>query len=233
MGVAGWPVKARSYQPILAITFSSFTSFALIALYHRSALRLDEHSWSSSLFAWFLLGIAYTHFFEYGYHRFLMHARAGWPGFINRNHLRHHQVFYGDNFTSRDREDWQFIASPWFVFPTLLLVHYAILRAFLPPRDLVVFFGGVLLHYLVFEWSHWLTHVEGNVIDCLIGRIPVLRTARSYHIRHHQSHHEIPTANFNFNPPFLGDWLCGTLRVPPRRPAPDGQAIRLETDLSR
>src|SRR3990172_3242118 len=146
MGAAGWPVKARSYQPILAITFSSFTSFALIALYHRSALRLDEHSWSSSLFAWFLLGIAYTHFFE---------------------------------------------------------------------------------------WGHWLTHVEGNVIDRLIGRIPVLRTARSYHIRHHQSHHEIPTANFNFNPPFLGDWLGGTLRVPPRRPAPDGQAIRLETDLSR
>ncbi len=209
----------KDHWPIVAVALCSFASYAFVAFLHRHAIDWFDPGtyWGASFLAAFLLGIGYTHFFEYGYHLLLMHAGVRGLGFIKKNHLQHHQVFYGENFTSRNREDWQYIASPWFVFPALLAIHYSILQAFLNARLLLAFFAGVLLHYLAFECSHWLTHVEGNVIDRLNAKVPVLRNVRDYHIRHHRYHHEIPTVDFNFNPPFLGDVVFRTLKVPPAK----------------
>ena len=209
--------SVKDHWPIVAVVLCSFASYAVLAFIHRNALDWSDPQtyWTPSLLAAFLSGLAYAHFFEYGYHRLLMHGAFRGLGFIKANHLQHHQVFYGENFTSRNREDWQYIASPWFVFPALLTIHYAVLQAFLNPGSLVAFFAAVLLHYLVFECTHWLTHEEGNTVDRWIARVPVLGPVRDYHIRHHRYHHEIPTADFNFNPPFLGDVVFRTLKVPP------------------
>lgn len=208
--------------PILAVFICSLASFTVLVFVHRSTFAWpDPRAYLTSFFLVpFALGIAYTHFFEYGYHRLLMHGGAPGLGFIKRNHLQHHRVFYGDNFTSRNRDDWRYIASPWFVFPGLLTVHYFALRPLASPRFLVAFFAGVLLHYLVFEGTHWLTHIEGNAVDRWVARLPVLAGVRDYHVRHHRYHHEIPTADFNFNPPFLGDVIFGTLKVPRAGEAP-------------
>lgn len=208
--------------PILVVFLCSVASYTVLALMHRSVFAwTDPRAYlATSFLVPFVLGIAYTHFFEYAYHRLFMHDGVRGLGFIKKNHLEHHRVFHGENFTSRNREDWQYISSPWFVFPGLLTVHYLVLVQFLSPQSLVAFFAGVLLHYLVFEGTHWLTHVEGNLVDRWIARLPVLSRVRDYHIRHHRYHHEIPTADFNFNPPFLGDVVFGTLKVPPATEAP-------------
>jgi hypothetical protein len=233
MTKTAWTDAIGSSRPLLALTISSLTSFGLILWLNGNALRFHTGALTLSLFGWFLLGIAYTHFFEYGYHRFVMHARAPWAGFVKRNHLQHHKIFYGDNFRSRRREDWQYIASPWYVFPGLLFIHYAPLSRFLTPWHLVAFFAGVLPHYLLFEWTHWLTHVEDNAIDPLIARVPLLGAVRAYQIREHRYHHEIPTVDFNFNPPFLGDVVCGTLKVPPADGPTYPQSLKAGTGSSR
>ena len=213
MRVSFLPPSVSDRWPILSVLFCSTSAYALLVFAHRGAL-----AGSGVVLAPFLIGVVYTHFFEYGYHRLLMHAGARGLGFIKKNHLKHHQVFYGENFTSRDHSDWQYISSPWFVFPALVAIHYAVLRAFFTPRWLLAFFAGVLLHYLVFECTHWMTHVEGNLMDRWIAKVPGLRRMRAYHIRHHRYHHEIPVADFNFNPPFLGDVVFRTLEVPPADP---------------
>lgn len=212
----------KGHWPIVIVVSSSLASYGVVAFIHRNALDWsDPHQyWTVSFLAAFFSGLAYAHFFEYGYHRLLMHRGVRGLGFTKKNHLQHHQVFYGENFTSRNREDWQYIASPAFVFPTLLAIHYSVLQGFLSPRTVVAFFAGVLLHYVVFECTHWLTHVEGNAVDRWITRVPVFGQIRGYHIRHHRYHHEIPTADFNFNPPFLGDVVFRTLHVPPANEAP-------------
>ena len=135
-------------------------------------------------------------------------------------------VFHGANFALSKRDDWQYIASPWYIFPILFAIHYVALQMLLPAKLLVLFFGGVVLHYLFFELTHWLTHIEGNRVDELLRRVPLAGTARNYHIRHHRYHHEIPTMDFNFNPPFLGDVIGGTLKVPPRA-TPETDAVPL------
>ncbi len=231
MAHLGWLDRVRPYHPIVAVVLTPLLCILLVASIHWSSL--DAQYWTLPVFAWFLLGIAYTHFFEYGYHRFLMHAGARWLGFIKRNHLEHHRVFNGANFTSKNRHDWQYIASPWYVFPVLFVIHYAALRMLLPPKLVVVFFGGVVLHYLFFEVTHWLTHIEGNAVDELLRRVPLLGAARHYHVRHHRYHHEIPTMDFNFNPPFLGDVVGGTLKVPPPNAALDTDAVPLEPGHTR
>ena len=231
MGRLGWLYAIRYYHPVLAVILTPLACLLVTAGVHWSSL--DAEYWTLPVFAWFLLGIAYTHFFEYGYHRFLMHAGTGRLEFIKRNHLQHHRVFHGANFTSRDREDWRYIASPFYVFPVLFALHYALLRMLLPPKLVVIFFGGVVLHYVFFEATHWLTHIEGNAVDKFLLRVPLLGTARDYHIRHHRYHHEIPTMDFNFNPPFLGDIVGGTLKVPPPGTAPDTDAVPLEPGHTR
>jgi hypothetical protein len=212
----------RDSLPILTVVFCSLASYAVVVVIHWNAIDWSDprQYWAAPFLVAFLLGIAYTHFFEYGYHRLLMHAGARGLGFIKRNHLKHHQVFYGENFTSTNREDWQYISSPWFVFPALIIIHYSVLQTVLGPVSLVAFFAGVLLHYLFFECTHWLTHVKGNAIDRWIAKLPLMGPMRGYHIRHHRYHHEIPKFDFNFNPPFMGDVVFGTLKVPPANEAP-------------
>jgi hypothetical protein len=47
---------------------------------------------------------------------------------------------------------------------------------------------------------------------------------RAYQIEHHRIHHQTPVAAFNFNPPYLGDFLARPsprpLSAAPRPPAP-------------
>jgi hypothetical protein len=165
----------------------------------------------------FALGALYFHFFEYGYHRIVMHAGVRFLGFIRRSHLEHHRVFDGPNFCSRREEDRAHIVTHWPVFPVLFFLHYAASTLIVPAGPRLWFFTGVTLSYLVFEATHWATHVQGNAFDRALGRIPLLSRLRTYQIEHHRRHHEIPEADFNFNPPYLGDLFFRTFR-PPVRP---------------
>jgi len=170
----------------------------------------------ASFFVWLAAGLLYAHLFEYGYHRVVMHAGVRFLAFAKRSHLEHHRAFHSEHFTSRRPEERAQIPSLWFVFPTLFVVHYVPVSLVLPGPIRLAFFTGVTFHYLVFETTHWFTHIEGNRFDRVLSRLPLLGALRRFQVRHHRVHHEIPDADFNFNPPFLGDLIFRTWRTPPR-----------------
>ncbi len=204
----------RLHKPIAIVVLAAITPLLLITLLHLDDLVSRDLSWNFGLL--FLVGIVYTHFFEYGYHRVVMHGGIKHFALIKKKHLEHHTIFNGDHFTTQKESDLKQIAPQWYLFPAAFLVHYFVIQAFLPSQLLLAFFGGVVLHYVVFEVSHWFGHVEDNFFDRIISYIPLLNWIRDYQNRHHRLHHECPDADFNFNPPFLGDVLYGTFAVPPK-----------------
>jgi len=154
-----------------------------------------------------LAGALYTNLFEHAWHRYAMHSRRPGP-----RHARHHRLVYGENFQSSDPAALREIVTAWYIFPILLGVHYSAFLALFAARLAPAFFLGVVLHYVTFEVTHWYTHVANNSFDRFVARIPGLRSLRAAQIHHHRLHHAEPMVNFNFNPPYAGDWMGGVLR---------------------
>ena len=158
-------------------------------------------------------GALYTHFFEYLYHMVAMHHvfRFGGQRYHDKRHLKHHQIFSGENFQTRNPAHLEDVAAHWYTLPALFFLHYLVFLALFPARLAPWFFGGVTLQSLAYEISHWFTHVQDNSFDRLIARLPLLSRLRVSQIEHHRRHHAVPAANFNFTPPYLGDRWGGTL----------------------
>ena len=197
----------KHHWPIFRTAFAASAPLVLVGWIHWGALATT--SLSLTLLAWFLCGILYTQLVEYWCHRVPMHQGLPYLGHVRWNHLDHHRIFHGENFTTRNVDDLAHIVGRFWVFPLLFVAHYAALVLVVPADALVVFLFGTVLHYLVFELSHYLTHIEDNVVDGVIARIPVLAGIRAYQIEHHRIHHEVPVIAFNFNPPYLGDRITG------------------------
>jgi len=154
-----------------------------------------------------LAGALYTNLFEHLWHRFAMHGGRPDP-----RHARHHRIFYGERFQTRDRAALEEIVTAWYVFPALLALHYTAFVELFGAGLAPAFFLGVVLHFLTYESTHWYTHVADNGFDRAVERIPGLRGLRAMQIRHHRMHHAEPTINFNFTPPYAGDRAAGVLR---------------------
>ena len=133
---------------------------------------------------------------------------------IRISHMNHHRIFYGASFQSRNPIDLENVTMPWYNFPILFSIHYVIALLILPRLIIPIFFAGVVLHFLMYEVSHWFTHVKDNFFDGFILKIPLMGHAiwrfRAWQIIHHQLHHETPAINFNFNVPPLGDYIFKT-----------------------
>lgn len=153
-----------------------------------------------------LAGAVYTNLFEHLWHRYGMHVRR------DPRHGRHHRIFYGSGFQTRDPKALNEIVTAWYVFPLLLAVHYLVFWAVFGAALAPAFFLGVVLHFVTYEVTHWYTHVANSGFDRVVGRIPGLRQVRAQQIRHHRLHHAEPMVNFNFNPPYAGDRLAKVLR---------------------
>jgi hypothetical protein len=194
----------------------------LVSWIHRDALVAIALSWTSV--AWLFAGLLYTQLIEYWMHRVPMHRGLPYLSNVRWNHLEHHRIFHGANFKTRAADDLHHIAGRYWVFPLLFVAHYAVLVFLLPAHAFILFFLGTVTHYVTFELTHWLTHIEDNAVDRFIARIPVLADIRAYQIEHHRIHHETPELAFNFNPPYLGDRLTGHMptleEVPVAQPAP-------------
>jgi hypothetical protein len=192
------------HWPLMRVVLGAMSTFALLVELHSE--ELSELAGPTGTLCLFV-GIFYTQLFEYAYHRLLMHGR--WLAFISRRHREHHRIFHGENFTSRRIEDLKHVAGPWFLFPLILLVHYGVARLVLPAELALAFTAGCVLHYLAFELSHWFAHVEGNLFDRSLQRVPVVGALRRAQLVHHRVHHDFPDRNFNFSPPYAGDRLRG------------------------
>ncbi len=197
--------------PIIKVALAAIGSFLAVTLLHLDAL--GAATLSLGLMGWVLLGALYTQFVEYWCHRVPMHRRVKLLELIRLGHIQHHRMFHGKSFQAKEAELLEHIPGRYWAFPLLFLLHYAVLVWILAPAACLAFLLGSVLHYLAFEISHWLTHIEYNTVDRAIARLPLLGALRLRQIEHHRIHHEIPEFAFNFNPPYLGDRLAG--RMPP------------------
>lgn len=195
----------RHHWPIWRTVLAASAPGVLVTGLHWDALTSVTLSLTS--LAWVLAGGLYTQLVEYWCHRVPMHRGVPYLRQVRANHLEHHAIFHGARFKTRNPEDLPHIVGRYWVFPVLFAAHYAVLVLVLPAHALVLFLLGTVIHYLAFEITHWLTHIEDNVVDRAIEHIPILCDIRAYQIEHHRIHHEIPEIAFNFNPPYLGDRL--------------------------
>ena len=197
----------RHHWPILRTALAALVPLVIVSSIHWSAFASITPS--LTLLAWLVAGVLYTQLVEYWCHRVPMHRGLPYLTHVRRNHLEHHRIFHGNNFKTRDVDELEHIVGRFWVFPVLFVAHYAALVFVLDAQALIVFLFGTVLHYLAFELSHWLTHIEDNPVDRLLARIPLVSGVRAYQIEHHRIHHEFPEVAFNFNPPYLGDRIAG------------------------
>ncbi|HEY7699161.1 MAG TPA: hypothetical protein VIE88_12140, partial [Vicinamibacteria bacterium] len=152
----------RRHGPILRTACAATIAFFALVL-----LRFDDLTLSPTpaLALSFLAGLVYTNLFEYWVHRFPMHRGLPLLRGVRQNHIEHHRVFHGKNFRTRNPEDLAHISGRFWIFPLLLTGHYALTTAFFPIEAAMAFLFACLLHYVTFELTHWLTHLEDNVVD--------------------------------------------------------------------
>ena len=196
---------AGSVKPLITAAGCAVGSYVVAVGWQVAAARPVEVSLRA--LAAGLGGALYTNLFEHLWHRHAMHGRRPDP-----RHARHHRIFYGEGFQTRDPVALGEIVTAWYVFPVLLAVHYAAFAALFGTDLAPAFFLGIVLHFVTYEVSHWYTHVADNRFDRFVGRVPGLRTLRAIQIRHHRRHHAEPMVNFNFTPPYVGDRVGGVLR---------------------
>ncbi|HXV64094.1 MAG TPA: hypothetical protein VEK15_25565 [Vicinamibacteria bacterium] len=204
----------RLHLPILRTAAVAAGSFLAVV-----ALEAPSPSDFGALhIALFAAGVLYTQFFEHLAHRVGMHRRVRFLEGVRFRHLVHHRIFHDANFRTTRPSDLDHIAGQYWMFPVLISIHYLALLPVLSDSQLTAFLAGTLLHYLVFEATHWFTHIEGNGFDRILSRIPLLRDIRNHQIEHHRAHHQVPEIAFNFNPPYLGDVLAGKMPKPATAP---------------
>jgi len=140
----------------------------------------------------FLLGLLWANGFEYLYHRFLLHL----PGSVfSRRHLRHHAEVEGVG----SPEDVNFGSSPLAVMKLFLVngtpvVALDLLFGFTIAPGMLIAFAFYLV---VLEEIHWRIHMGESLP-------PGLRSAREYHL----AHHEWPDSRFNVFLPLFYLLLC-------------------------
>lgn len=168
--------------------------------------------------AFIIAGWFYTHFFEFLHHKFPMHKQIAVFGSkpfepIRKDHLLLHHGDFPDgqkNYKTRDLTKLQHVTTTWYIFPALFLINYGLFVWLAPSVWLqytAAFFSGVTSHFLVYETTHYLSHLQDNIFDKMIARVPLVGWARKKQDEHHADHHTRPNHDFNFVPPFLGDRL--------------------------
>lgn len=204
----------RSYRlhlPLGKVVAAAAASWAAAFLLHVYVLDLPTAQNVRNICFWCFAGLIYAHLFEYFTHEVAMHRGLAGLRFIRDGHLRHHRIFYGQNFRSRRPEDLRHVTTEWYAFPALLAPHYAVLAAIYPAAA-PAFLFGVTTHFIIYETGHWFTHVAANGFDRALARIPGIGPIRARQVLHHQLHHARPSVNFNFTPPYGGDRLAKTYR---------------------
>jgi hypothetical protein len=140
-------------------------------------------------------GLVWGNWFEYAYHRWLLHRPRSALG---KGHIEHH----ANVGTAEEAEHVALGKSP-----VQVLILFALNAAVMLPIDLLFrlsmsagVFIGWAVYLIITEEVHWRIHMQGWLP-------PGLRSARIYHMRHH----DIPNTRYNVFLP-LFDWLLGTSR---------------------
>jgi hypothetical protein len=220
-------VAVGRHAPLLkSVLAAAVAYYTLIYSVHESIADRQGLSFALPSCVWFLAGALYTHLFEYAYHRLALHRGLKGLLFIREGHMRHHRIFYGDRFRSRNPEALRHVTNYWYTFPLLASLHYALFSLFVPSNQVPALFLGITAYFVCYETSHWFTHAESPRFDALVRAIPLLGAIWLRQVEHHRQHHLEPLINFNFTAPFLGDRLFATQSAP-------GAGYRLDSKATR
>jgi hypothetical protein len=168
----------KTHNAWTAVACGVVPACLLAYFFHTSPLR-----WLLGLIA----GVIYANWFEYAYHRYLLH----WPGtFFAREHLRHHSSVGAPN----EAEHLNLGGSPFWVLVMFLVngLPLTLLDYLLGLRIMPGMFLGFSLYFLTTEEVHWRIHLGGWLPSLLLP-------ARAYHL----AHHDRPNQRFNI---FLPLW---------------------------
>jgi hypothetical protein len=143
----------------------------------------------------FVFGLIWANWFEYAYHRYLLH----WPGTLfAKEHLRHHMSVN----TPSEAEHLNLGGSPLWV--VLLFVingsPLVLIDRLLHLGTASGLFAAFTVYFIVVEEVHWRLHL-GEWLP------PICDPARAYHL----AHHERPNSRYNIFLP-LWDLLLGSTK---------------------
>lgn len=154
----------------------------------------------------------FANLIEYAAHRGPMHhlnLNLGLGRLYKRHTSQHHRFFSRELMTVDGPRDFHVTLFPAWMslfFVGLIGVPMALLVHLLFGQDTaLLFYASIVFYYLVYEWAHLGAHMPET---SLLGRLPLIRFARSHHGLHHDPA-KMRRANFNFAIP-LGDWLFGS-----------------------
>lgn len=149
----------------------------------------------------------YASFFEWFFHRHIMHVRRVPFHDAFRGHtFGHHQIYKGENFLARGRGRQPSVTLRWYAFPGMLLFHLPFFALFQWLTGLPTFWGGVAgctLYFTGYEYTHYLMHVPRQHFVERFRWFQFLR-------EHHRLHHKYMLRNMNVFIP-LADACLGTL----------------------
>ena len=169
----------------------------------------------------FVTCFLYASFFEWTFHRFVMHNPDVWSYPFRAHTLVHHGVFRFDRSYHLQRdEDKGFVTFAWWNAPVLLALHAPFVLGTQALSGLQIFWGGITamcFYYFLYEYLHFVMHVPRNR---WIERTALFRWLNAHHRNHHKRHDR----NLNVVLP-LPDWLFGTLVIPAK---PDADTLRRE-----
>jgi sterol desaturase/sphingolipid hydroxylase (fatty acid hydroxylase superfamily) len=161
---------------------------------------------SKSYSAWDLVamiggGVALWSLLEYGFHRFLLHARFQNPTLndvVNASHLRHHH-------SPRDR-DIILVQLP-FALTTSVIVYSVLWALTRNAFEASALISGIWLGFLYYEAVHYRVHMS-------LSHSPLLQQQRRAHFYHHFSNSE---KCYGVTSP-IWDYVFGTMRREAQRP---------------
>jgi len=153
---------------------------------------------------WLVFGVLFFIPQEYLTHVHLLHARMPWH---RRAYLWMYRLHYGHHDAPR-RHDLMYMPL-WLTLP-MLAANVGVLWLLTPTaRTFWAAFGGALLGYIVFEWTHLLCHVP------YVPKSRLWRHVRTQHLLHHYADEQRGYAVAPWS--LVMDRLAGTQVVPGQR----------------
>ena len=159
--------------------------------------------------AGFFSCIIFSSFFEWTFHRYVMHRRVkifSYP--FERHALVHHRIFKADEtYHLCKPEDQHTVPMAWWNGPALIVVTQLpfLIMAWIVGNIAIICgsFVAVCLYYAAYEYLHWCMHIP--------RKRNLERSGLFFRLNgHHLLHHRYMDRNFNVVLP-LADWCCGTL----------------------
>ena len=163
-------------------------------------------------FLWSVAGFAsmvvYASFFEWAFHRFVMHKPLRFFSYpFNTHAMVHHQIFRADHtYHVQKKEDEVEIPMAWWNGPALIAATsppFIIVAAFTSWWLLLGAIVAATAYYCTYEYLHWCMHKPKKRV---VERSGIFFRLNGHHLLHHRYMHK----NFNVVCP-LADLLLGTL----------------------